>query len=425
MDAIRLLALVSLALFTFSCAQNKTSSSVFPGTQGLSAGCQQQALQNRFIVQWEDGTFSIETDEESAEHFRQHFVTKHLQKIKHVDHDFQLQLRSQQTASALDSSTPQPSASDNWGQQIIGAKTLWDQNFHGQDILVGVVDGMVDVNHNQLQNNIYINSNEIPDNGIDDDNNGFIDDYKGIKLTKEANDPMINIHGSHVAGIIAADISQGGPIHGVADQAKIIPAQFIGNNEGGNIADAIIGIQYVIKQGAKIINLSWGATTCNSIPNLQDVLAKASNQGVLIVTAAGNGDDYGVGLNNDVYPSYPSAYNLPTQINVAASTQNDYLTSFSNFGTKTVQIAAPGKDILSTTPGNTLTTLSGTSMAAPMVSGAAALLWGAVPQATAVQIRQAILSSVDVIAGHPMEVSTRGRIDVARAYEQLKKLVGP
>lgn len=430
MEAIRFILLSGLALFAFGCAQSKTSSSVFPGTQGLSASCEQQALPNQFIVQWEDGRFTVESDDDSAEHFRKSFVEKNLEKIKHVDHDFIVQIKNNDTTALQQFATQDADPSGGWGPEQMKASALWAQDLHGDGVLVGVIDGMVDVTHQQLQPNIAINTNEIENNGIDDDNNGYVDDVYGIKLTDRENDPTQNTHGSHVAGIIAADPSKGDPlkgiVHGVADRAKIIPAQFIENNGSGNISSAILAINYVVKRGAKIINLSWGAGTCADIPTLKATLQKVSEQGVLIVTAAGNGDDnYHIGLNTDVYPTIPGSYNLSTQINVAASTYDDYLTSFTNFGLKTVHVAAPGSNILSTIPGNKVVTESGTSMASPMVAGAAALLWGAFPSATALQIKQALLSSVDIIAGHPFEVSSRGRINIEKAYAQLQKSLTP
>ena len=118
----------------------------------------------------------------------------------------------------------------------------------------------------------------------------------GVQINSEINDPAKNRHGSHVSGTIAADPTQG-PVEGVAPKAKIVPAQFIANNGGGSIGDAIAGMNYVVRRGAKIVNLSWGAGPCEEIPTLKAALQQVSDQGVLIVTAAGNGDDFGVGIN--------------------------------------------------------------------------------------------------------------------------------
>lgn len=405
-----------LSIVGFGCSPSKTSSSVFPDEKGKTNVCGQAASETRFIVHWENGAFSVESDE-SADHFRQNFVEKNLTLIKHVDRDVRIKIRTQTSNEANE----QTSDGMNWGQTLVQASSLWSKGISGEGVIVGVVDGMVDTTHQQLKPNILVNTNEIPGNEIDDDGNGFVDDYMGVQINKEVNDTSKNIHGSHVAGIIAADPTQG-PVVGMAPKSKIVPAQFIGNDEGGSIGDAIIGMNYVVSRGAKIINLSWGAGPCVEIPSLKSALQQISDQGVLIVTAAGNGDSYGIGVNMDVYPAYPSAYNFTNQINVAATTFDDYLISFSNYGSRTVHVAAPGVSIYSTIPGNLVRALSGTSMAAPMVSGAAALLWSAIPKATATQIKQAIIRSVDITPSRQIEVSSRGRINVLKAYSELQKL---
>ena len=425
MDAIRLSVFLFLGFVALSCAQNKTAESVF-STQSANV-CGKQASQSRFIVQWEDGRFTVET-ESSAEKFRSGFVTKNLRGIKHVDYDYRVQLTPQENLAQSGEASAQ-ALDMNWGPTMIQADQLWAQNIKGDGVIVAVVDGMVDVNHRQLQGNIAINNGEIASNGIDDDQNGFVDDYKGIKVNSEVNDPARNQHGTHVAGIIAADPAFG-PVQGVAPRAKILPAQFIGNEPSngqgasGSIGDAIIAMNYAASRGAKIINMSWGVGPCVQLPTLQAALQQLSNQGILLVTAAGNGDSRSVGYNVDIYPTYPSAYNLLNQINVAASTISDSMIGFSNYGAISVHIAAPGVNIYSTIPNNGVASLSGTSMASPMTAGAAALLWGAIPNASANQIKQAILKSVDIPSAKPFDVLSRGRLNVNNALVELKKVMG-
>ncbi|MEQ1722107.1 MAG: S8 family peptidase [Pseudobdellovibrio sp.] len=414
---LRTTLLITTSLVLAACGGQKTSESVFP----VSAACAQGASESRFIVQWEDGRYTIENGS-SSDDFREGFVSKNLGLIKHVDNDYRVQIRTQdelQELAASDFTTE----SLSWGPQKIHAPQVWSQGVEGNGVVVAVIDGMVDTTHTQLSSNIAVNSGEIPNNGIDDDHNGFVDDYKGIKVNAGTNNPSVNRHGTHVAGIIAADQSLG-PATGVAQRAKILPAQFIGNDGGGSIGDAIVALNYVANRGAKIINMSWGLDACVAVPNLQSTLQQLNNRGILLVTAAGNGNSRGVGINMDITPAFPSAYNFSNQLNVAASTTANFLIGFSNFGQRTVHVAAPGVSIYSTTPGNQVETMSGTSMAAPMVSGAAALLWSAVPSASAGQIKQAILQSVDRNPSSVLEVSSGGVINVQDALTTLKTLTG-
>lgn len=408
---------ISTALFLSACGGAKTEESVFPGTV---YACGQGAEENRFIVHWEDGRYTVESAN-SAEDFRKNFVSENLALIKHVDYDYRIHLSNQDFLSAMDDSSVEAS-SVNWGIQNIGAQTLWNQGVNGTGVLIGVVDGMVDVGHPQLTDNIAINTGEIQNNGLDDDGNGFIDDYKGVQVNQETNDPRFNRHGSHVAGIAVADGAQG-PVTGVAQKAKVIPAQFIANDGGGSIGDAIVALNYVADRGAKIINMSWGLDSCIAVPNLQSTLQGLNNRGLLLVTAAGNGDSRGVGVNMDNKPAYPSAYNFSNQLNVAASTTTNFLIGFSNYGLRTVHVAAPGVGIYSTTPGNQVESMSGTSMAAPMVAGSAALLWQAVPTATAAQIKQSLITTV-TRPSSPLQVVSGGVINLPRALTELRRLAG-
>lgn len=417
MDVVKVLGIL-IACFLLATSCSPATKSVESVTT-TAKECGGSSLQSRFIVQWEDGSFSVEhaTD---MEEFKKTFVTDNLSLIRHVDADHHIQLHQ----DVLPQSEVQPNSGTavmNWGPQIIQADQLWKQNLTGEGVIIAVVDGMVDITHPQLRPNILINENEIADNGIDDDNNGFIDDVYGVQINKEINDPLKNRHGSHVSGIIAADPDQG-PVHGIAHRAKILPAQFIANDSGGSLGDAIIAMNYAASRGAKIMNLSWGGAPC--VPNLKAAMKALSDKGILLITAAGNGDKYGRGIDIDSNPDYPSGFNLLNQINIAASTIDDFMISFSNFGLRTVHIAAPGVDIYSTTPGNKIELMSGTSMSAPMTSGAAALLWGAYPKATSQQIKLALLKGVDVTAGHVFEVSTHGRINVNKSLSELKKILG-
>lgn len=410
--------LILSSLLLAACGGVKTSETVFP----TSAACGQGASENRFVVHWENGAYTVETAGSSDE-FRSQFVSKNLALIKHVDNDYIIKLTNQEDlAQALDGGGV-ITESLNWGTQQIHAREMWSAGISGEGVVIGVIDGMVDTTHSQISANIAVNSGEVPNNNIDDDHNGFVDDYKGIQVNAGKNDPFLNRHGTHVSGIIAADQALG-PVAGVAPRAKVLPAQFIGNDGGGSIGDAIIALNYVANRGVKIINMSWGLDACISMPNLQTTLQALNNRGILLVTAAGNGDARGIGINMDITPSYPSAYNLLNQINVAASTGSNFLIGFSNYGRKAVHVAAPGVGIYSTVPNNEVETMSGTSMAAPMVSGAAALLWSARPAATAAQIKKALVQSVEKNPLAILEVSSGGVINVESAFAALKTILG-
>ncbi|MBY0452133.1 MAG: S8 family serine peptidase [Bdellovibrionaceae bacterium] len=414
MKHLHSIVIITLLALLTGCGGVKTTDTVFPTSTDV---CAEQASQTRFIVRWEDGSTTVEKGS-SADNFRSTFVSDNLHMIRHVDQDQQIQLRQQVEANGVGDTDE----TLNWGPESIDAPAVWSKGFEGAGVVVGVVDGMVDTSHQQLSDNILVNAGEIPNNGLDDDHNGYVDDYKGVQINTETNDPVSNRHGSHVTGIIAADPTKG-PVAGVAPKAKVVPAQFISNNGGGSIGDAIVALNYVANRGAKIINMSWGMDPCIDIPNLRSTLKDLNNRGILLITAAGNGDERGVGINMDITPSFPSAYNFSNQINVAASTTNQILAGFSNYGTNSVHVAAPGVGIYSTTPQNQIETMSGTSMAAPMVSGAAALLMSAIPTATAAQVKQALMSAV-TRPPTPLNVKSGGVINVYDALTALKTITG-
>lgn len=402
MDVLRLL-LASTCFVLLTACGAKSVETVFPEKTSVgSSYCSGQAISNEFIVQWEDGRFSKEKAE-NADVFAESFLKPHLKKIRFVEFNRTLQIQNQ-TASESNLST-------SWGQTIIQADRLWAQGISGQGVVIGVVDSRVDYTHRQLSSRILVNSAEIPGNGIDDDGNGYVDDYYGQSFISDDTARTESGHGTHVAGIIAADPSLG-EVQGVAPKAKIIPAPFISGTGGGSLADAVLALQYVANRGAQIINASWGGAPC--VQSLSNIFKELESKGVLIVVAAGNN-----GLDLDIYPEFPAAFRYSNQITVAASSGYDYMTSWSNRGFATVDIAAPGQSILSTLPGNNSGFMDGTSMAAPFVTGAAALLKSAFPLASAQEIKAAILSSVDVTSGREFKVKTQGRLNILKAHEAL------
>jgi subtilisin family serine protease len=199
-------------------------------------------------------------------------------------------------------------------------------------------------------------------------------------------------HGTHVSGTIAGKGNNGIGVTGVAWNAQIMPLKFLDDSGSGSTSNAILAISYATAKGVKITNNSWGGGSFSQA--LYDAINAAGQLGALFIAAAGN--DYG--NNNDTNPHYPSSYNLANIISVASTNRTDSLSSFSNIGLISVDLGAPGSDIYSTTPGNTYSTYSGTSMATPHVSGAAALLWSQNPTWTAQQVKNTLMSTGDSIA---------------------------
>ena len=276
-------------------------------------------------------------------------------------------------------------------------------------VVVGVLDTGVDYNHPDLAANIWQNGNEIPGNGIDDDRNGYVDDRRGWDFANNDADPMDdNGHGTHVAGTIGAVGNNGVGVSGVAWSVRLMPLKFMDSQGSGSLSDAIEGINYARNMGAKIINASWGGGGFSSA--LQQAITRFQNAGGIFVAAAGNESS-----NNVTTPAFPANYS--GVISVGASTRTDTLASFSNFGTN-VDVVAPGASILSTLPNNRYGSLSGTSMAAPHVAGALALLWGQNTAATATTITNALVNNTDnVLRG---STSQFGRINVGKAAAALR-----
>ncbi|MES2504591.1 MAG: S8 family serine peptidase [Myxococcota bacterium] len=253
----------------------------------------------------------------------------------------------------------------------INAPLAWDLRPNGPNVVIGVIDTGVDYTHLDLANNMWTNSLEIPGNGMDDDDNGYIDDIHGINAATGKGDPMDdNQHGTHVAGIIAAEGNNGLGVSGVLQKAKIITCKCLDENGVGDTASAIVCMDYFAALAARsrnpvkmvATNNSWGGGGMSRA--FTDAVRDHQKLGILFVAAAGN-----IGDNNDAVGSFPANIELSNVISVAASDAQDRLASFSNYGPHSVHVAAPGTDILSTIPGQVYDYLSGTSMAAPFVTG--------------------------------------------------------
>ncbi len=261
----------------------------------------------------------------------------------------------------------------------IDAPEAWNTTTGIAGVVVAVIDEGVDINHPDLKNNTWTNPGEIAGNRIDDDKNGYVDDVHGYDFANDdasVYDPISgqgDEHGTHVAGTIAAVGNNGTGITGVSWRTRIMPLKFLGP-DGGYTSDAVEAINYAVNKGVKISNNSWGGG--GESQALQDAIANADARGHLFVAATGNGGSDGIGDNNDRYPHYPSSYSNANIVAVAATGDRDTRASFSNFGATSVDLAAPGVNILSTLPANTYGSYSGTSMATPHVAGVAVLIKG-------------------------------------------------
>ena len=290
----------------------------------------------------------------------------------------------------------------------IDAPEAWDITTGGS-VVVAVIDSGVNYNHEDLASNMWVNEGEIPDNGVDDDGNGYIDDYLGWDFCNEDNDPMDdNDHGTHCSGTIGATGNNGKGVVGVNWTVKIMPLKFLNQCGSGNMSGAIEAILYSKNMGARISSNSWGGVGEYS-QALYDAIQEFGNEGGLFVAAAGN-----EGNDNDNKPSYPASYDLPNIVAVAATDRNDNLASFSNFGVASVDVAAPGVDIYSTVIAG-YEWFNGTSMAAPHVAGIAALIKTQYPDLGFDGIKNAILNSIDFKPSLGGKILTEGRVNALNA----------
>ncbi len=271
---------------------------------------------------------------------------------------------------------------NNWGADLVKAPEVWAQGYTGQGVVVAVIDTGVDYKHEDLRNNIWTNTNEIADNGIDDDGNGYVDDNYGWNFSGNNNNTLDrNGHGTHVSGTIAGENNNYG-VTGIAYGAKIMPVKVLNDSGSGSYNSIAKGIRYAVDNGADVINLSLGGRYSNR--TLESAINYASSKGVIVVMAAGN--------DGDSSPNYPARYASKSGIAVGAVDRNNNIADFSNrSGTSQISyVTAPGVNVYSTVPGNQYDIYSGTSMAAPHVAGVVALMLSANPNLTDAQVRQIV-----------------------------------
>ncbi len=298
----------------------------------------------------------------------------------------------------------------------IGIEKAWDLQTGSKKVVVAVIDTGVDYTIEDLAGNVWINSAEANGKaGEDDDGNGIVDDIYGYNAINNSGDPKDDHgHGSHCSGTIGAKGDDGKGIVGVNWDVQIMGVKFLSASGSGSLANAIKGIDYATKMGANIMSNSWGGGGFSTA--LKEAIERASAKGILFVAAAGNSSS-----NNDTTPAYPASYEVPNVMSVAALDNQGAIASFSNYGKRSVHVAAPGVNVLSTTPAG-YKSWSGTSMATPHVSGLAALLMAHDASLDAFAIRERIMKTAKPIASLRGKVSTNGLID---AYLALTNQVAP
>ncbi|MCB9509706.1 MAG: S8 family serine peptidase [Deferribacteres bacterium] len=311
-------------------------------------------------------------------------------------------------------------AMQNGNDADIDAIEAWDKQTGSKDILLAVIDTGVDYNHPDLKANMWVNPGESGDgkenNGVDDDNNGYIDDYRGWDFAGNDNNPMDdNGHGTHCAGTIGAVGDNGVGVVGVNWAVSILALKFLDSNGSGKLSDAIPAVLYAADMGARLSSNSWGGGGFSQA--LKDAIDYARSKNSIFVAAAGNSNE-----DNDSVDNYPSNYDVDNVIAVAASDRNDNLASFSNIGKQTVHLAAPGVDILSCQPGNNYQYLSGTSMATPHVSGVLGLVLAQYPGMTYREAMTRVLGGVDSKSEFKNTTSSGGRLNANNALSDSPKV---
>jgi subtilisin family serine protease len=366
-----------------------------------------QALRNNPDIEFAEPNFIYKVDP-----IKENSLTKRLQKSPFADF----------TASTPDD----PDFGKLWGMRNTGsnepkgkagiegadinALKAWDITKGSRAVRIAVIDTGVDYNHPDLKSNMWVNSKEIPNNGIDDDKNGYIDDVYGYDFANSDSDPMDgNGHGTHCSGTIGAVHNNQTGVSGVMADVSIMAIKFLGDDGSGSLEGAIKAIDYATMMDVDLMSNSWGGGGRSEA--LLEAIKRASDKGIIFTAAAGNSSS-----NNDATPSYPASYQVPNMVSVAALTAQNGLASFSSYGKTSVHIAAPGHNILSTVNGGKYDVYSGTSMATPHVSGVLGLLLAKEGRMSHDVLRERLTMTGVPVTGLRGKTLTASRID---AYNLL------
>ncbi len=334
-------------------------------------------------------------------------------------------------SSQLDSISNEPSALFNdpainqaWGIKKSDAARAWSITQGSREVIVAVIDTGIDVKHEDIFENLWINKGEVgkdakgrdkTTNGIDDDGNGCVDDIHGCNFITMTGDLKDNHgHGNHIAGIIGAMGGNGKGIIGIAPQVSLMTLKYFDPKvpHTDHLKNTIAAINYAVDMGAHIINYSGGGTEFSQ--SEKDAIARAQKKGILFVAAAGNEKS-----NSDKNPYYPADYKLPNIISVTAIDPSTEVLITSNWGVESVDIAAPGQNILSLLPNNSYGYMTGTSQATAFVTGAAALVMTKRENYQAEQVKKYILSTGDAMTSLAGKTATSRKLNLFKALTIL------
>jgi subtilisin family serine protease/subtilisin-like proprotein convertase family protein len=314
-----------------------------------------------------------------------------------------------------------PYFNDLWGlnnsnDKDIDAVEAWDTNKGNREVIVGVIDTGIDYTHRDLIDNLWTNPREIPDDQIDNDRNGYVDDVHGINAIVNNGDPLdYNNHGSHIAGTIGAVGNNNRGVVGVNQIVSLAACKFLNDEGWGYTSNALKCFNYFIGlkragYNVKVLNNSWGGYFFSSA--LYNALKSVESAGILMVSAAGND-----GQDTDPYPVYPAGYEIDSVVSVTATDSNDALPWYANYGNFSVDLAAPGDNILSTYANRSYGRMSGTSMATAYASGAAALFASQFPSMSSQGLKELLMNTGDIYYDLQSATNSGKRLNVGNAFK--------